>query len=184
MDCAAKPASLFTIALMAIGLGGVLGAFTNAMNGAISPRYFRTILGWHAVEDVWRAAVAQGIFEGLLYGAAFAIAFTLVVGVVSRGRVSVRFATRHLVLGGAVTLAGWCLGGVLAIGLAMLSPDFYRATFIGVPQQTTEMAKYAWVGGSIWGALFGGLLGTVIASITVAVDWRRHNPLAPIGSSA
>ena len=62
----AKPATLVAIAFAAIGASALLGALTNAVNGAVSPTYFRNVLRWHHVEDVWRAAVAQGIFEGLV----------------------------------------------------------------------------------------------------------------------
>jgi len=34
----------------------------------VSPRYFVTILGWHDVDDVWRASIAQGKFEGFCFG--------------------------------------------------------------------------------------------------------------------
>jgi hypothetical protein len=172
----AKPGALFGIALTAVGAAALLGAATNAINGAVSPVYFRNILRWHHVEDVWRAAVAQGIFEGLIYGVVFSVVFTLVVGVVSKARASFAFALKHLVLAGGIALAAWCLGGVLAVGLATLSPDFYRSTFIGVPSDSAEMLKYAWVGGSIWGVLFGAVLSVVITSIIAAADWKRRNP--------
>ncbi len=171
----AKPATLFGIALATIGAGAVLGAATNAVNGAVSPTYFRNILRWHHVEDVWRAAIAQGILEGLIYGVIFSIVFTLVVGLVSKARATFGFAFKHLLLAGGVALASWCMGGLLAMGLASLSPDFYRSTFIGVPSDFGEMLKYAWVGGSIWGVLFGAVLSVVIASVVAAADWRRRN---------
>lgn len=171
----AKPAALVSIALAAIGAGAVLGAITNAVNGAVSPTYFRNILRWHHVQDVWRAAIAQGIFEGLIYGVIFSVVFTLVVGLVSKARATFGFALKHLLLAGAIALGAWCVGGVLAMGLATLSPDFYRSTFIGVPSDFSEMLKYAWVGGSIWGVLFGAVLSIVIASVIAAADWRRRN---------
>ena len=47
-----------------------LGALTNSVNGLISPEYFRTILGWVYLSDmdVWRASIAQGILEGVIFG--------------------------------------------------------------------------------------------------------------------
>ena len=178
----AKPAALVGIALAAIGSAAILGAVTNAVNGAVSPTYFRNILRWHHVENVWRAAVAQGIFEGLIYGVIFSVFFTLVIGLVSKARATFAFALKYLAFAGLVALSGWCLGGVIAMGLATLSPDFYRSTFIGVPPEFAEMLKYAWVGGSIWGVLFGAALSVVITSVTAAADWRRRN--APIPSPA
>jgi len=170
----AKPGTLVGIALVVIAAGGVMGAATNAVNGAVSPTYFRAVMGWLRVENVWRAAVAQGIFEGLLYGVVFAGVFTLALGAASRGRPSFAFALRHLALAGAIALGGWCIGGALAMGLAALSPEFYRSAFIGVPSETGEMLKFAWVGGSIWGVLLGAVLAAVIASITAATEWRRR----------
>jgi len=171
----ARPGALFGIALATIGAGGLMGAATNAINGAVSPIYFVNILRWQYVENVWRAAVAQGIFEGLIYGAIFAIIFTLVVGSVSKARATFGFALKHLATAGVVALLSWCAGGLLAMGLATLSPDFYRSTFIGVPNEFVAMLKYAWVGGSIWGVLFGAVLSVVIASVMAAADWRRRN---------
>ena len=172
---AARPETLFAIALTAVGAAGALGAATNAVNGAVSPTYFRNILRWHHVEHVWRAAVAQGIFEGLIYGVIFAVVFTLVIGLVSRGRATFAFAMKHVLMAGAIALAGWCLGGVLAMGLAALSLDFYRETFIGVPAGFGDMLRYAWVGGSLWGVLFGAVLSVVIASLTASANWRRQS---------
>ncbi len=99
---AARPSALLGIAITAIGAGAVLGAGTNAVNGAVSPTYFRAVLGWLRVENIWRAAVAQGIFEGLIYGALFFIVFTLIVGIVSKGRVTYRFTLKHLLLAGGI----------------------------------------------------------------------------------
>ena len=172
----ARPATLFGIALATIAAGGVLGALANAINGAVSPTYFVNILRWNYVTDVWRAAVAQGILEGLVYGAIFAIIFTLVIGLVSKAHAKFSFALKHLATAAGIALVSWCVGGLLAIGLVILSPDFYRSTFIGVPPDLNGMLRYAWVGGSIWGVLFGAVLSIVIASVMAAADWRRSNP--------
>jgi hypothetical protein len=40
------------------------------------------------------------------------------------------------------------------------------------------MLKYAWVGGSIWGGLFGAAFAAVVACVTATGDWRRKNPPA------
>ncbi len=61
------------------------------------------------------------------------------------------------------------------MGLATLSPDFYRSTFTGVPSEFGAMLKYAWVGGSIWGVIFGAVLSVVIACTMAAADWRRRD---------
>ncbi len=169
----ARPVALILIAATAIVAGAVIGASTNAINGALSPLYFRNIMRWHDVEDVWRASIAQGIFEGLLYGLLFSVVFTLVVGLVSRARCSFKLAFRHMFVIVLAIYCCWAAGGLIAMGLATLSPEFYRNAFIGVPDDFAPMLRYAWVGGSIWGAMFGGLLAVMIGSVLFAVRWRR-----------
>ena len=65
--------SLFGIAVTAVLASGCLGAAINAINGAVSPQYFITVLHWRDIDDVWTATVAQGIFEGLCFGVFFKI---------------------------------------------------------------------------------------------------------------
>jgi hypothetical protein len=153
--------------------GALIGASTNAINGAVSPHYFQVVMGWQDVENIWRASIAQGIFEGLIYGVLFSVIFTLVVGLVSKSRCSYPFAVRHL--GGmAIGIYGsWAAGGLIAMALASLSPEFYRRTFIGVPEEFAAMLGYAWVGGSIWGAMFGALVALTVGSLLFAARWRR-----------
>lgn len=172
-----RPVALFSIALATIAAGGLLGAATNIVNGAVSPTYFVNILRWERVEEVWRAAVALGIFEGLIYGAIFAIIFTIVVGSVSKAQATFAFALKPLATAGGVTLLSWCIGGLLAMGLAALSPGFYRSNFIGVPSEFGAMLRYAWVGGSSWGVLFGAVLSVVIACTMASAEWRRRKRL-------
>ncbi len=81
-----RPFALVGIAVTGVLTGAALGAITNSINGWVSPVYVRNILHWHDVEDVWRASIAQGIFEGLLFGLFLALVFTVVVGCVSRAR--------------------------------------------------------------------------------------------------
>lgn len=168
-----QPVALLLIAAMAIAGGAVIGASTNAINGAVSPLYFRNIMRWQDVENIWRATIAQGIFEGLVYGIMFSVVFTSVVGLVTRARCTFSFAFRHLLAIIGAIYCCWVAGGLIAMGLATLSPEFYRNAFIGVPSGFAPMLRYAWVGGSIWGAMFGGLLAVVIGSILFAVRWRR-----------
>ena len=171
-----QPVALLLIAATAIIGGAVIGASTNAINGAVSPLYFRNIMRWNDVEHIWRASIAQGILEGLIYGIVFSVIFTLVVGRVSRTRCSFTFAFRHLLAIFAAVYCCWVAGGIVAVGLASLSPEFYRSTFIRVPDAFGPMLRYAWVGGSIWGAMIGGVLAAVIGSFLFAVRWHRSHP--------
>ncbi len=91
-----RPFALIGLAVTGILAGAVLGALTNCINGLVSPLYFCNILGWHDVDDVWRASIAQGIFEGLIFGLFLALVFTIVVGCVSKARCSYRFGVGTL----------------------------------------------------------------------------------------
>jgi hypothetical protein len=170
----ARPGVLAAVAFTGILAGGFVGGATNAVNGLVSPLYFVTILGWPNV-DVWRAAIAQGVFEGLLTGFAFSVIFTIATAIITGGTCSFPFAFKHLLGIVAAIFVLWIVGGLVAMGLATLSPQFYRAAFIGVPDDFDEMLRYAWVGGSIWGAQIGGLLCTVLCLVYLRANWRRVN---------
>jgi hypothetical protein len=161
-----RPGALIGIAFSGVFLGAVLGAITNSINGWVSPLYFRNIMRWHDVQDIWRASLAQGILEGVMFGLAFAVIFTAVVGIVSKARSPYRLASIYLLVIAITALACWVLGGLIAMGLAGLSPEFYRHAFRGVPEEGDQMFRYAWVGGSIWGIQFGG-------SVLFRAKWRQ-----------
>ena len=165
--------ALLAIAATAVGAGGFIGATTNAINGTVSPTYFQSIMSWDEVEHIWRASIAQGIFAGLIYGLLFSFVFTLVVGKVSKAQCTYAFALRQLLTIIAGVYCCWVVGGLIAIGLAALSPEFFQRTFIRVPEQHGDILRYAWVGGSISGAMAGGVLALVIGSILFAVRWRQ-----------
>jgi len=168
-----RPLALAGIAVCGVLACALLGGTTNVVNGWVSPEYFVTILRWDPNSDVWRAAIAQGIFEGLMFGIFFSLVFTVATGLITRGSCSFGFAFKHLlgILVGAYLC--WTFGGLVAVGLATLSPQFYRQTFIGVPQDFNAMLRYAWVGGSIWGAEFGGVFSIVVGVVVLRANWQR-----------
>jgi len=168
-----RPLTLFAIAVTGVLASACGGAATNAVNGWVSPQYFVTILGWQGVEDVWRASIAQGIFEGACFGVFFSLLFAAVTGIVTRACCGYGFAVRHLLGVVAGALLSWAIGGLAGIGLASLSPEFYHRTFIGVPEELGERLAYAWVGGSIWGLELGGLVSLVLALVVLRANWRR-----------
>jgi hypothetical protein len=157
-----RPGALIGLAFSGVLLGAILGALTNGINGRVSPLYFLSVMRWDDVENIWRASIAQGILEGIMFGLAFAVIFTAVVGIVSKARSPYGLAAIHLVLIAVAALVCWALGGVVAVGLAALSPEFYRHTFRGVPEDFGSMLRYACVGGSIWGIQFGGLASVIV----------------------
>jgi hypothetical protein len=162
------------IALVFTGvlLGAILGALTNSVNGWVSPTYFRNIMRWHEVTDIWRASIAQGILEGLMFGLAFSVIFVAVVGIVSRAHCPYRTAAAYLVGIALFAVVCWVFGGIIAMELATLSPEFYRHAFRGVPEDFPEMLRYAWVGGSIWGSQFGGFASVIVGSVLFRAKWR------------
>lgn len=144
--------------------GAFIGSSTNAINGWISPLYFRNIMGWD-FENIWNACVAQGIFEGLLYGMLFAIVFVITFITITKASAPFTYIIKQLLKLMGIIYMCWVIGGILAVALAAISPEFYRSTFQLVPNQFDAMLGYAWVGGSIWGAIFGSLVGVVLGII-------------------
>jgi len=57
-----RPLDLAGIAATGVLACAFLGATTNAVNGAVSPRYFITILHWYNVENVLVGVLAASIF--------------------------------------------------------------------------------------------------------------------------
>jgi hypothetical protein len=173
IDHRPRPLVVAGIAVSGVLASAFLGGTTNAVNGAVSPIYFVNILGWRNNEDVWRASVAQGIFEGVMFGILFSLLFTVATGILTGAACSFRFALGHLlgILAGAYVC--WALGGLAGMGLATLSPEFYRRAFLGVPPEFGAMLRYAWVGGSIWGAQFGGFVSVVIGVVILRANWQH-----------
>jgi len=168
-----RPGSLVALAVTGVAVGAMLGALANTINGWVSPLYFRNIMGWDEVDNLWRASVAQGILEGLIFGLLFSVIFTTVVGIVSRARCPYLLGLRYVVMVAVFAMVCWAIGGLIAMGLATLSPEFYRHAFRGVPENFGSMLRYAWVGGSIWGIQFGGFAFLVLGSVLFRAKWRQ-----------
>ena len=169
-----KTGIIIAVAFTCVIMGALIGALTNMVNGAVSPLYFQNIMRWHDVQDVWRASITQGIFEGLIYGILFAVVFTAFFGIVTKGECPYSYVLKFMLGIFVAILVCWALGGLIAMGLATLSPEFYRRAFIGVPEDTGPMLRYAWVGGSIWGCLFGGLLSVTLGSVILLIKWKEN----------
>lgn len=167
--------SLFGLAITGVVAGVLTGALTNLINGRISPLYFVRIMGWENSDAVWRMAITQGIFEGVFFGILLSLIFTTVVGTVSRAFCPYRLGLCYLLIILLVALGGWALGGFFAIGLAALSPEFYRSAFYGVPFDRIEMLRYAWVGGSISGLQLTAFVTVIIVSVIFRSHWYKRN---------
>jgi prolipoprotein diacylglyceryltransferase len=165
--------TILLVALTCVLTGGFIGATTNMINGAVSPYYFKAVMFWD-FQDIWAASVAQGILEGLLYGVIFSVIFTTGFNLITKGQASYGFAFRQLIKIIAVVFACWTIGGLLAMFLATLSPDLYKNIFPYTPRDKTEMLKFAWVGGSIWGGMIGGLLSAILGIVVIKNNWIKE----------
>ncbi|WP_179334729.1 hypothetical protein [Winogradskyella costae] len=163
--------TIIYVGISCIFLGGFIGAVTNIINGAVSPTYFRNVMGWDFYE-IWLASIAQGIFEGLIYGVIFSIIFTSAFSLITKNTGTYKFAFNQLLKIILLVILCWIIGGIIAILLATLSPDFYQSNFYNVPTDKTEMLKYAWVGGSIWGGMIGGILSAFFSVILLKNNWN------------
>lgn len=152
----------------------VLGAATNAINGRVSPGYFVAVMGWDDVPNVILASIAQGIFEGTAFGLVFGLAFLVGVLGITKGGCSFGFALKHLLGIMAGAMAAWVVGGLVAVGLATLSPDWFRTIIRGKPNGFAELLRYAWVGGSILGIEAGGCFGLILGLVAMRDNWRRR----------
>lgn len=114
----------------------------------------------------------------------FSIIFTITAGIVTSAQCSYRFALKHLLMAVAGAILLWVLGGLAAMGLATLSPEFYRDAFIGVPDDFEAMLRYAWVGGSIWGVQFGGFFALIVALVILRGNWLLEIEVSGEGSAS
>ena len=168
-----------TLVLIAIAsplCGLALGAVTNGINGQISRDYFAIVMSWD-----WSTAPIRAIPQGMLEGfaAGLLVGFVLAIAVAASTRVQCppTLALKALALALAIVMICWVSGGVIGMVLARVRPSLWGFVFIGVPPRV-NLPRFAWVGGSIWGAYAGASLGLIAASIFVHMRWKRiaHQP--------
>ncbi|MBX2802424.1 MAG: hypothetical protein KTR31_32390 [Myxococcales bacterium] len=156
----------------------LLGALTNAINGWVSPAYFRRVLRWD-FDGIWAAAVAQGIFEGLLYGVVFALVLTVLAGVFTKGSARFSLLMKYLVGIWLGALVAWVFGGVAGITLAALSADRFRAMVYTAPEDPALLLPFAWVGGSIQGVVLGGVLAVGVGVVLLRAEFAKQATSQP-----
>lgn len=173
-----RPLALIGIAATGIVLAAAFGALVNGINAGISADYYVHALDWQGLEHVHRAAIARGIFDGLLFGLPLSAVVTLVIGVASRA--ACPYTTGLGYLAGVVIAAVvcWLAGGLVGVGLAALSPEFFERTFRPAEAASDGLLAYAWVGGSIAGAAYGAVLAVLVTCIVFAARWRRRGSAA------
>lgn len=170
------PKTLMAIALSSIILGSLFGALTNIINGAVSPFYFELVMGWR-FNNIWKASIAQGIFEGTIYGIFFSIVFTTGFGLITKGKASLSFALKILIQVLFFIMSCWFIGGAIATLLALLSPDFYHSHFYFPPKESSDLLRFAWVGGSIWGGIIGAVLGCILSLVWTKNTWNKNSDI-------
>ena len=72
----------------------------------------------------------------------------------------------------------WVIGGLFAVLLCSINPNFYHKLFPITPAENVEMLKFAWVGGSIWGGIIGGLLSSILGVVMLNNRW--HQPFVTV----
>jgi len=161
------------VAIATVG-GALLGAATNAITAYFAPDYFRVVLGWWDIQDLWRAAIAEGVFAGLLTGFFGGLLFALVIGLATGCRVGLNALARAILLAGMTAMVGWVCGGLIGIGIAHLSPERIEGMFV-VPDGYTfdfDPTSFGWAGGSIVGLWLGALAGAVVAAVRIRARWK------------
>jgi hypothetical protein len=166
------------LALLIVGVAGgaALGALTNSVNGALSPQYFRDVMDWYG-SNIWTSAVGQGALEGVIYGLAYAVIFIGIIATASRRRCRFQIALRYAGVTFALALAFWLLGGAVAVAFAWLCPNLCDPDFFGDHFTWPALGYYAWVRGSIWGVVYGGLCSVFLTNAIYAFRHRRANLL-------
>jgi hypothetical protein len=166
-----RPSALVGIAAGTVLAGMLVGASANVINGAVSPAYFVSVMGWAG--NVWSMSIVQGVLEGFVAGLVLSVVFTTTVGLITRATCEFGTALRWLARIVLAVYVMWVIGGVLGIGLAACAPQFFRDSFIEVPADRIQMLRYAWVGGSIWGAYAGGPIAVIGGLIVFQRSWRK-----------
>lgn len=161
-------------ALFSVASGATIGASTNAINSYISPEYYQIILEWD-FQGIWAASVAQGVMEGVAYGVLFSIVILVSILIFRRGTAWPKVA-QHILKAIFLVYLSWLLGGMIALLLASISPDFYMGFIDREGIQVVSLLKFAWVGGSIKGAMYGALVGALITAIAIKNDVPQLRP--------
>jgi hypothetical protein len=162
------------ICIVAPIAGAILGAMMNTINGRVSADYFAIVMSWDWATAPTRA-IFQGALEGFAAGLLFGFFFAIVIAASTRLRCPPPLALRTFFLAMAIVVIAWVIGGVIGVGLSLLWPKLWGFFFVGVPPRV-NLPRFAWVGGSIWGAYGGSVIALIVASITLHLRWRQIQP--------
>jgi hypothetical protein len=151
--------------------GAVLGAVTNLIDGHVSRDYFAITMGcdWNAGAGL---AVSDGAVAGTLLGLFFGALLAIAVSASTRLRCPPWLALRAFCEALAIVMLCWLAGGMAGATLARLWPRLWGFHFVGVPPRV-NLSRFAWVGGTIWGAYGGTMLALNVCCVRVHLRWRR-----------
>lgn len=166
--------------MLAPACGALLGAVMNAINGRVSADYFAIVMSWDWAAAPSRA-ILQGVLEGCAAGLLFAIGLLIIIAASTAMCCPAGLAVRALATALVIVAICWLIGGVSGVILARIRPRLWGSFFIGVPLRV-NLVRFAWVGGSIWGAYGGMLIGLIVAGVSLHLRWRRMH--APRGAFA
>ena len=121
-----KPLRICIVCMSCIMLSGLIGLCTNLINAVISPEYFINIMHWEEVENLIRSAGAQGLYQGLGQGLFFALVFSCVYIISNNAELNISAVLKWIVCMGLASIGLWVIGGIIAIALSALSPEFYK----------------------------------------------------------
>lgn len=169
-----KPLNLAVLALILIGIGGLFGATTNFINGNISEEYFRRIMNWE-FSGIWIAAIFQGLFEGLIHGVILSFIFTIGFATITKMKADWKFTKKQSTKIILTAYGCWVLGGIIAVILAFILPNEYDRLIYAVPKEPLPRLGYAWVGGSIWGGMAGGIISVIYGLINTNKEWKKKS---------
>lgn len=158
----------------AIVVGIAMGALTNLINVRISREYFEKVMWWSgsvAVET--RLAIQQGMLEGGALGTIAGIALSVTIAASARLRCPAGFGLRTLAVALGLALVCWFIGGGVGAFLGSTVPALWGTRFISVPLGASTV-RFAWVGGSIWGAYAGTVIAALISTVGFHLRWKRR----------
>lgn len=155
--------------------GALIGIFTNAINGLISPTYFVVMMGWNtdSAFQIWARSMAQGALEGCGLGAFLGFILMISVGFTSRLHCPLKFSAPALFDTILVTLLLWFVFGFNAVLLALFAPQFYEL-FLSLPPSKGDAIRFAWVAGSVNSLGIGGLLAICFACARFNARWKQR----------
>ncbi len=170
--------SLFVCSALA---GVAMGCMMNIINGLICPSYFSLFFDFPGGSSLWttqqlyEATVEQDLKEGLGFGLVVAVVFTLFVFVVSTASCKFRFASSYLPRMTIAAFFFWFVGGLNGV---LVGATFSNSpAIVNLGATSEDRCRFLWVGGSIYGAYFGGLIALFLGCTWFKRDWKKSKSL-------